>query len=384
MAELSCRHFNGYKPCGRSLDCRASHCKAYEPIGCKVLVVGLGAMGAVLRATSVLPGIVRKHPGAHITWLTEKISSALLLENPLIDRVAMLDFSSLLKISGEQFDLVFVMDKDQRIGGILHQVKAKKVMGFKKDSAGLGIVPANPEAEELWQLGLSDQKKFFENTKPETQLLYEAFGLGEFQRDPYVLKLTDYEIAEASRRRGKWLSGKRFVVGLNTGCSALYPNKKLRVATQRELIVRLQRRFSDVSIVLLGGPEDSQRNAEISKGLKVICSPTDRGLRDGLISTQATDLLLSGDSLGLHMGIALRKWCIAWFGPTCAQEIDLYDRGQKVLSQATCQPCWKKVCHKDVMCYDLVELSQILDAVERGLSQCELPSSKQPSSELCS
>jgi heptosyltransferase-2 len=347
------------------------------------LIVGLGAMGAVLRATSVLPGIVRQYPGAHITWLTEKCSSPLLANNPLIDRVTTLDFSSLMTISGEEFAVAFVMDKDQRVGGILHHIQPKRVLGFKKDPKGLGIVPANAKAEELWQLGLSDQRKFFENTKPETQLLFEAFALGKFQREPYVLELTKYEQQEAKRRRETWQQGRGAIVGLNTGCSSLYPNKKLPVATQRELIVRLQRWFPEVSVVLLGGPEDTERNAEIAKGLNVISSPTNQGVRDGLISVEATDLLISGDSLGLHMGIALKKWCIAWFGPTCPQEIDLYDRGQRVVSRATCQPCWKKVCHKDVMCYDLVDLSEIIDAVERGLIQCELPSFKQPSSETC-
>ncbi|MEO0335511.1 MAG: glycosyltransferase family 9 protein, partial [Pseudomonadota bacterium] len=327
MAEIHCRHFNGYKPCGKSLECKAPQCQSYEPVGRKLIVVGLGAMGAVLRATSILPGLVRKYPGAHITWLTEKHSAPLLYENPLIDRIITLDFESLLKVSGEHFELALVMDKDQRIGGILQQIAPKTVVGFRKDPKGLGIIPANPEAEELWSLGLSDQKKFYENTKPETQLLFEAFALGEFKRDPYVLKLSNYELRESKRRREHWLADHRAIVGINTGCSSLYTNKKLSVPVQRELIVKLQRRFPDVKVALLGGPEDRDRNLEIADGLNVISTPTNQGLRDGLTSMAAVDLVISGDSLGLHMGIALKKWCIAWFGPTCPQEIDLYDHG---------------------------------------------------------
>lgn len=365
------------------MNCKAELCKSYEPVGCKVLVIGLGAMGAVLRATSILPGLVRKFPGAHISWLTENSSRPLLAENPLIDRVVPLSFEGLLSVSGEHFDMAFVMDKDQKIGGILDQIKTDQIFGFQKDPQGLGIIPANPEAEELWSLGLSDEKKFFQNRKAETQLLYEAFGLGDFKRDPYILELTAYEKEEAERRCKLWRGQRSRLLGINTGCSSLYPNKKLTVAKHRELIVELQKRLPQVSIVLLGGPEDEVRNHEISKGLDVIVSPTNRGLRDGLVSMAAIEVLFSGDSLGLHMGIALKKWCIAWFGPTCEQEIDLYDWGEKILSQATCQPCWKRVCHKDLMCYDLVDLTKIIDAVERGLSSCELPLSRQPSSEIC-
>ena len=45
----------------------------------------------------------------------------------------------------------------------------------------------------------------------------------------------------------------------------------------------------------------------------------------------ACDIVVSGDSLGMHMAIGLKKWVVAWFGPTCHQEIDLYDRGAKFL-----------------------------------------------------
>lgn len=339
---------------------------------------GGGSWSNGCRATSNLSSsrYCKKVSGSHLTWLTEKRSKPLLLENPLVDRTLHLDFSEMLKIEGEHFDAVFVMDKDQRVGGILNRIKARKIFGFQKAEKGLGIVPANPEAEELWSLGLNDEKKFFINQKPETQLLHEAFALGKWTRDPYILRFSDYEKTEALKRREGWLQGYHRLVGINTGCSALYPNKKLSVNLQRELIVKLQRMYPSVGVVLLGGPEDTERNQLIARGLDVISSPTEAGIRDGLISTSAVDVLVSGDSLGLHMGIALRKWCVAWFGPTCSQEIDLYDRGTKVITQASCHPCWKKVCHKDVMCYDLVNIHQIIDGVEQGLYHCESSSSK--------
>ena len=34
----------------------------------------------------------------------------------------------------------------------------------------------------------------------------------------------------------------------------------------------------------------------------------------------------------MHMAIALRKHAVAWFGPTSAPEIDLYNRGVKLVS----------------------------------------------------
>ena len=48
------------------------------------------------------------------------------------------------------------------------------------------------------------------------------------------------------------------------------------------------------------------------------------------------DVVISGDSLGMHMAIALSKHVVAWFGPTSPQEIDLYDRGVKLLADRLC------------------------------------------------
>jgi heptosyltransferase II len=381
MSLKDCRYFSGYKPCRFKLTCE-SGCARYSPATHRVLVVALGAMGAVLRATSALPGIVRKLPGCHITWLTEPSSRALLENNPLIDRTVVLNFDGLLELGGRQFDHVFVMDKDLRIGGILNSIQAKHLHGFQVNYE-LGVIePAEPFANELYQIGLDDKKKFFDNQKPETQLLFEAFGLGQWVQDPYVLSLTESEREVALFREQQWSrDGKRPVVGLNTGCSPTIRYKKLSVEGHRQLILQIQKHLPGVAIVLLGGPDDDLRNQQIAGGLDVIQSPTRKGLRDGLASVAACDVIFSGDSLGMHMAIALEKWTVAWFGPTCAQEIDLYGRGEKIIAQTPCHPCWKRSCDRTPMCYDRVSYQQVVEALQRGL-MCKSLSSKRRSWEI--
>ena len=52
------------------------------------------------------------------------------------------------------------------------------------------------------------------------------------------------------------------------------------------------------------------------------------------------------------MAIGLKKPVVAWFGITCHQEIDLYGRGIKVLSEVGCRPCWLQSCDLDKKCYE--------------------------------
>jgi heptosyltransferase II len=129
-------------------------------------------------------------------------------------------------------------------------------------------------------------------------------------------------------------------------------------------------------VVLLGGREDTVRNQRIAYGLDVVQTTTDRGLHDGIVSVAACDRVVSGDSLGMHLAIGLGIWTVAWFGPTCAHEIDLYDRGVLVQTQASCSPCWKRSCDRSPMCYDLVSVDDLingLEATEKRALDCPSP-----------
>ena len=209
--------------------------------------------------------------------------------------------------------------------------------------------------------------------------MIEAFELGPFKRDEYVLSLTENEKHQMRERRQHWLNGKKLLVGINTGCSPTIPYKKFTEEGHQQL-VRKMLSLDEVRVVLLGGGSETASNLRIAAGLDVITSPTEAGLRDGAISIAACDIVISGDSLGMHMGIALKKWVVAWFGPTCAHEIDLYGRGRRVLSQVSCSPCWKRACQKSVMCYDRVDFDHLVHAVEEGI-QWLTSSYKQPISE---
>lgn len=391
MAVTHCRYFNGYKPCEKNSRCDQA-CSHLDEVEEAILIVHLGALGAVVRSTSLLPGIIRKHPRAKIIWVTEKAAMPLLQASKKIDMVVAADGEGIISLKSFEFDHAYVIDKSLKAAGIVQSLKVKHITGFKAHPKTGAIVPATASADELWSLGLDNNKKFFENSKPETQLVFEALELGSFKRDEYQLPMDDLEKKQAELRHRLWsLEGKKCVIGVNTGCSPVIPYKKLSVEFQKKICQILSAR-PDVRVVLLGGPEDTERNAQIAEGLNIIQSDTERGLRDGLISVAACDVVLTGDSLGMHLAIAQKKWTVAWFGPTCAHEIDLYDRGVKVMTKAPCAPCWKRSCQKDSMCYDQVDFLEVLEGIEKGIQnwQQQKPTvqptllSKRPSSEICS
>ncbi len=354
-----CTKFTGYKPCIAGVSC-VDKCQDPHPRGKSILIVNLEAMGNVLLTTSLLMPIKRKYPESAISWITLANAAPLLEHNPFIDRVYVWGPEAWMVLQAMEFDLVFSMDKAVRSGAFVKTLRAGNVLGYGVDRHGV-IRPLNREAEYNYLLGLDDHLKFRVNEKPSTRLLTEAVGL-RWRRDEYVLNLSREEEEFCRKRRSEYRLQAPVIVGLNTGCSLLYPNKKMTIDQHVVLIQELSK-LREVQILLLGGPEDTERNAEIARqvGPLAIPTPTTEGLRRGICYENLCDVVVSGDSFGMHVAIALRKHVIAWFGVSCPQEIDLYDRGVKLVPEGLlCSPCWKKNCPFDLECIQMIDLDRIV------------------------
>lgn len=377
MYQTRCKYFSGYKPCNKNPTCNES-CPSKEIPENQILIIHLEAIGAVLRSTALLPAIKRKYPSSMITWVTKAPAHHILKHNPFIDRILTTHSEDLLLMKSLKFDYGYVIDKDLRSTSIAQQARIKNIFGFMSDSFNGAIIPANKSVIEMWELGLDNHKKFFVNQKTETQLNCEALDL-VYKRDEYQVFFTKQEELEIKARRKLWKSvDKKIVIGINTGCSPKMSARKLSASGHKKLISGLQKKFSNkIQIVLLGGPSETSLNQSLSSQ-NILNSPTNGGLRDGLVSVAACDIVISGDSLGMHIGIALKKWVIAWFGPTCYQEIDLFDRGIKIQTSAPCSPCWKRDCQKSKMCYDLVSFDDFLYGVEKGIQWYKKSLSSKP------
>ena len=359
-----CKHFNGYKPCFPGINC-LEKCSQHEPIGTKILIVNLDAMGNVLVTTSILPALKRKYPQSSIFWITLRNAAPLLQHNPYLDRVYLWEPEQWLILQQMSFDVVLNVDKSRRSCAFTMSLRAAAKLGFGLNENGV-IVPLNPEAEENYRLGLDDHFKFKVNQKTVPQVQCEQFVL-EYRRDPYALVLSDEERQFCrAYRQEHGLDNGDLVVGFNTGCSELYPNKKMTVEQHVTLIERL-RSLSGVRLVLVGGPEDTVRNAEIIRrvGRNVLNTPTTEGVRHGLCYIQCCDLMVTGDSFGMHAAIGLGKHVVAWFGLSCWTEVDLFDRGAKLIPEGLhCAPCWTQVCPYNLECIQMIDLDAIVRHVQ--------------------
>jgi ADP-heptose:LPS heptosyltransferase len=363
-----CRNFTGYRPCRPATRCYEA-CVDPAPLGTRILIINLDAMGNVLVTTSILTPLKRKYPTSHISWITLPNAAPLLEHIRDLDRVHRWDPEAWLVLQQLRFDLVLNVDKSRRSGALMGMLSAEEKLGFGINENGV-IIPLNVEAEENYLMGLDDEWKFRRNTKTVPQILCEQFRL-DYRRDSYALTLSPEEkafCASYAREHNLGASAaapRSLVVGFNTGCSELYPNKKLSVEQHLELVDRLAN-IPGIRLLLLGGPEDTLRNAEIARRAagKVLSTPTTEGVRRGLCYINLCDIVISGDSFGMHAAIGLGKYVVVWFGVSCWTEIDLFDRGVKLIPEGlACSPCWKRECPFNLECRSMVDLDRIVEEV---------------------
>ena len=74
-------------------------------------------------------------------------------------------------------------------------------------------------------------------------------------------------------------------------------------------------------------------------------------------------MLITADTLALHIGTALNKKIIVLFGPTSMSEIDLFKRGIKVTSPDDCKCYYNRNCSEEVSCMENITSGMVMKAI---------------------
>ncbi len=361
---LDCRHYIGDRPCRFARPCGG--CPEYSPQGFRILILKTGALGDVLRTTILLGGIRRRYPQSHITWITAA-AAVPLVPSSLVDRIWTLSPQTLFRLHIERFDLVLSLDKEPEVAALAMVARSKDKRGMGLDERG-AVYPMNPEMATYFRLGLDNPLKFFGNTRTYPDLLAEAVGIPyDPAKDDYHLDVPDSDF-ETGRRllAGLGLSASDPIVGLNTGAGGVFVNKDWTVLGYLELIRELER--CRIPVLLLGGDRESTRNSEIARR---VSSPYVRQINASLSLGVFSAVLgqcrvvVSGDTLGMHIALAMKRPVVALFGSTQPHEIELFGRGEKIVTPIPCAPCYRRSCDIHPSCMELIDSRRVFEAVKR-------------------
>ncbi len=366
--KLDCRNYRGDRPCAVGVQgvC-PTQCAKHSPMGHRILIIKLGALGDVIRTAALLPGLKAAWPQSHITWVTRPGGVRTLAHHPLIDRLLAFDAETVCALEHERFDLCLSLDKEPGPTALAMRVDARDKRGIGLSAYGTAY-PLNAECGPYFALGLDDEIKFHDNRKTHQQLIYEAVGL-EYRGERYHLYPAG---AQQARADHVWnalgVAPGEVVVGLNTGAGHVFANKNWPpdrfVALAQRLIAQ-----NGWRVALLGGPDERDVNAAIATGCPgVLDTGCGHAELEFAALVRRCDVVVTGDTLAMHVAIAGDVPAVVLFGPTCPQEIDLYGRGEKMVTSLSCAPCYFRRCDMSPNCMEDIAVERVLVAVQRWVA----------------
>ena len=283
---------------------------------------GVVSLGDILRTTVILHLFPPDH--FHVTWLTDKKAIPLLKGNSHIHRLlAVNSFTPHLLLS-EWFDIVVNFEKEPGICAVSDRIPAWRRYGFRLDPQSHSAVAYDYSDEALSFTTDSMAKRNKE--KSWSVILFEMLG-HEYTGQPYLLGY-----------RPK--SEIRYDVGLNHLIGNKFPLK----------------RWPEVQWQAL--------NDELSLQNSVCWQQGDSDIEDYIEWIASCRLLVTNDSLGLHIALALGKPVVALFGPTIATEVE----GGNLIKikpplDWECVPCMETHCYRNDPCIARISVKSVSQAV---------------------
>ena len=82
-----------------------------------------------------------------------------------------------------------------------------------------------------------------------------------------------------------------------------------------------------------------------------------------------SDIIVTGDTVGLHIAISLHKKIVSFFGPTPHQEVNLFGLGKKLVrEELDCLNCYDQFpCPYDGKCMSLITADEVYKSIVRLL-----------------
>jgi heptosyltransferase-2 len=363
-----CRFFLGDRPCRwHKSEGRTCTCERYEPIRERVLMIKLDAMGDVLRTTALLPALAEAHSQAAIDWITRAESVPLLLNNPYLADVIPYGPDALVRVQATAYDRVINLDAGKLSAGLAALARSGRKDGYVLHPRG-HVVATNTAAQAWLEMGTHDLLKK-QNDRTYQSIMLEILGLPRAGHR-YVLQLTEAERAAARARLERLgLRDDRPVVGLNIGAGGRWQLKRWRLEGFADLCERLHVDLG-AQPLLLGGPAERELGARLLEvcPVPVFDAGYDNEVRQFAALAGECDVIVTGDTLALHVALALGVRVVALFGPTSHAEIELYGLGEKVYPDMDCLVCYKAACDFVPNCMDRISEDMVAAAVERQVA----------------
>ena len=287
------------------------------------------SFGDILRTTPLL----HLYKNDDVTWVTDEKAFPLLEGNPYINRLLPFDWITSEQLKKERFDILINLEKTPGVCVISDSIYSRKRFGFTFDPEKRKAEAYDKSYEVLAVSSDIQAKK--NNLKTAQELLFEMVG-SKWQGEEYILGYIPK-------------TQEIYDIGLNTIIGKKWPTKIWPSQNWDKLKTLLENSNLKVS-------RQDEQHPEILRNLyKYI---------DWINSCK---LIISSDSLGMHLAIALKKKVLGLFGPTPYKEAHFYNKGKVILPEPIpdCMPCFEGACSRGKTCMTEISPEKVHEEIEK-------------------
>lgn len=299
----------------------------------KILIVKHGAFGDVVRTSYFAKSIKEKYENSIIHWYTSSLSSEILAKNQYIDKLV----TEINDIACEKYDIIYSLDDEIDIIKKITNLNKRRIVGAFLEN---NTISYTHDSSEWFDMGLLSKygkdiadKLKKDNLKSHSDIFKKIFNVEKVE--PYF----PYKFNK--------LEDEYFQIGINPYAGGRWKSKELDSLELTTLVSNLSDFFNEKKIkyriILLGAREDRLRNLLLFKESENLIIPnTDNSIIDLARVISGLNLLISSDSLAMHLAIAQGVDFIAFFTATSAAEIDTFSKGLKIASLSMDYCSYKK------------------------------------------
>jgi heptosyltransferase-1 len=328
-----------------------------------IAIVRLSSLGDIVHTLPAFQLLRRHFPEARITWIVEAPGAALLENFSGIDEIVVFNLKSRKGLFAKIFFLFRFVRRWRRRFDLLIDFQGlvkSALLAFFLGGTRLGFCSQNAR-EPMAALFYSRRAAFFPE---ERHVIFKNIHLLS------MLGINDTTVAyplkkpAASQRLRQLLAElnwpeRRYII-LNVGGG--WPTKILTAAQWLEIVNGLRK---DYQLVLLWGNEPEKEMAAAVAGQSGIAIAPFMNFSDLICFIAQALLVISGDTLALHLADLTQTPAIGIFGPSSLQRNGpLFARSLAIVQQQPCSFCYQRKC-ATMTCLESIVIADVVAAVRK-------------------
>jgi lipopolysaccharide heptosyltransferase I len=342
----------------------------------RILIVRLGALGDIVHAIPVAAALRRADPQARIDWLVSAKHREILDLVPVVDRRIVVNdrgggngagmplLSAIRGLRHERYDVALDLQGLIKSAIIARSTGAGRVVGFasrylREPLARMFYTDVHdPGGEGIY--GPSETRHVVAINLGILQPLGIRAGQPEFPLE---------RVSSAPAREMADRTNGRYAL-LNPG--AAWPNKRWPPARLAAVALALGDRRGLKSVVLWGPGERALAEEVVAHAGGAAFASPQTTIADVVELARGAAIMVSGDTGPTHLAAAVGTPIVGLYGPTRPERNGPWVADDITLSRAKiCQCHHLRRCKLDTMCLLDIEVSEVVEAVERRLDSAE-------------